>query len=227
MGGFTCPYCGTTMAISQASQRKQVTAFDSSTGFVVGGKGDYHYYDSSLALTFYKCPNCDQYTIFAQGVGRSVQDVSLMIRPISAARKYPDYIPQQIRADYEEAYAILHLSPKASATLSRRCLQGMIHDFWGIVEKNLNAEITALKDKIQPDLWAAMDSLRQLGNIGAHMEKDTALIVDIDFGEAEKLIKLIELLMKEWYINREERAKLFGDILQINADKQAIRKGEG
>ena len=63
--------------------------------------------------------------------------------------------------------------------------------------------------------------------IGAHMEKDTDLIVDIDPGEAEKLIKLIELLMKEWYINREERNKLFGDILQINADKQATRKGEG
>ena len=59
------------------------------------------------------------------------------------------------------------------------------------------------------------------------MEKDADLIVDIDPGEADKLIKLIELLMKEWYINREERSQLFGDILQINADKQAARKGEG
>ena len=59
------------------------------------------------------------------------------------------------------------------------------------------------------------------------MEKDTNLIVDIDADEAEKLIKLIELLMKEWYINREERKQLFSDILEINADKQATRKGEG
>ena len=103
----------------------------------------------------------------------------------------------------------------------------MIRDYWQIVKGRLYDEISALQDKIQPDLWQAIDSLRQLGNIGAHMEKDTDLIVDIDPGEAEKLIKLIELLMKEWYINREERTKLFGDILQINADKQAIRKGEG
>ena len=131
------------------------------------------------------------------------------------------------REDYEEACAVLNLSPKASATLARRCLQGMIRDFWGITKDTLNAEISALKDRIQPDLWAAINGLRQLGNIGAHMEKDTNLIVDIDADEAEKLIKLIELLMKEWYINREERKQLFGDILEINADKQATRKGEG
>ena len=59
------------------------------------------------------------------------------------------------------------------------------------------------------------------------MEKDTNLLVDIDAGEAERLIKLVELLMKEWYIHREERKQLFGDILEINAEKQAQRKGEG
>ena len=103
----------------------------------------------------------------------------------------------------------------------------MIRDFWGISKDTLNAEINALKDRVQPDLWAVLNSLRQLGNIGAHMEKDTNLIVEIDPGEAEKLIRLIELLMKEWYIAREDRKKLFGDILEINAEKQAIRKGEG
>ena len=159
--------------------------------------------------------------------GDAVKDVCLPIRPQSAAKQYPEYIPQPIREDYEEACAVLQLSPKASATLARRCLQGMIRDFWGISKDTLNAEINALKDRVQPDLWAVLNSLRQLGNIGAHMEKDTNLIVEIDPGEAEKLIKLIELLMKEWYINRHERNQLFGDILQINAEKQAIRNGEG
>ena len=39
--------------------------------------------------------------------------------------KYKIPIPQ-LMDDYEEACAIVNLSPKASATLSRRCLQGMI-----------------------------------------------------------------------------------------------------
>ena len=226
MAGFICPYCNTMMAVSNSTKSTQIPSFESPIGsYTVPGGTRYH--DSALNIIFYKCPNCGQFTILAQGVGNAVRDVKTAIRPLSAARQYPSFIPQQIREDYEEAYSVLHLSPKASATLARRCLQGMIRDFWKIAKGTLYEEISALKDMIQPDLWAAIDSLRQLGNIGAHMEKDTNLIVDIDADEAEKLIKLIELLMKEWYINREERNQLFGDILEINADKQATRKGEG
>lgn len=226
MAGFTCPYCGMTMALNIETHSTLYPAFKTSHGISQLASG-MKYHDSTIAIDVYKCPNCSEYSIFATGVGESVRDVSVKVRPISNAKKYPNYIPEQIREDYEEACAILSLSPKASATLSRRCLQGMIHDYWGITKSRLIDEISALQDKIQPDLWKAIDSLRQLGNIGAHMEKDVDLIIDIDPGEAEKLIKLIELLIKEWYINREERKNLFDDILQINAEKQVERKREG
>ena len=226
MAGFTCPYCNMTIALTDASKSVQYPAFGTQHGLFHMANGP-HYASSALAITFYLCPNCGEHTIVATGMGNSVKDVSIAIRPRSSAIQFPEYIPRQIRQDYEEACAVLYLSPKSAATLARRCLQGMIRDYCGIVKGRLYDEITALKDKVQPDLWIAIDGLRQLGNIGAHMEKDTNLIVDIDADEAEKLIKLIELLMKEWYINREERNKLFGDILEINADKQATRKGEG
>lgn len=80
---------------------------------------------------------------------------------------------------------IIELSPKAAATLFRRCLQGMIHDFWNIHEKNLNAEITELQDKVPSSMWKALDGIRKIGNIGAHMESDVNLIVDIDISEAK------------------------------------------
>ncbi len=226
MAGFTCPYCQMVMSLNGFTQATQYPSFENMYSAVKTNVG-VSYDKSTLAVTFYRCPNCGEFTILATGLGQAVQNVHAMIRPRSTAKQYPDFIPVQIRSDYEEACAVLHLSPKSAATLARRCLQGMIRDFWKISKGNLHNEISALKDKIQPDLWQAIDGLRQLGNIGAHMEKDTNLIVDIDPGEAEKLIMLIELLMKEWYINREERRKLFGDILQINADKQATRKGEG
>lgn len=226
MAGFTCPYCGMVMSLTDSTKSTQYPSFESSCG-VNSPTAAKAYKDSTLFVDFYRCPNCGEYTIYATGRGDAVKNVCVPIRPQSTAKQYPAYIPQPIREDYEEACAVLYLSPKASATLARRCLQGMIRDFWGIAKDTLNAEITALKDRVQPDLWAAINGLRQLGNIGAHMEKDTNLIVDIDVDEAEKLIKLIELLMKEWYINREERKQLFSDILEINADKQATRKGEG
>ena len=218
MSGFTCPYCGMVMSISSHTNTKRTASFD---GFTNNANG---YSPSSLCLDFYNCPNCNEYTISVEGLGDGVTDVSMQIRPNSLARKFPSYIPKAIRSDYEEACAIVSLSPKASATLSRRCLQGMIRDFHGIKKNTLYDEISALKDTIDPSLWSSLDSLRQLGNIGAHMEKDTNLIVDIDPDEAQTLIKLIELLMKEWYINRHEREELLSSIVETNRTKQIERK---
>ncbi|WP_242825769.1 DUF4145 domain-containing protein [Cellulosilyticum lentocellum] len=165
-------------------------------------------------------------TIKVTGVGNQVKDMTSNFYPNSVAKQFPDYIPEQIRNDYQEACAIVNLSPKASATLSRRCLQGMIRDFWKISKGSLYDEISELNGKIPADLWSALDGLRKLGNIGAHMEKDTSVIIDIDPSEAENLIVLIELLMKEWYINRHERDNLFSKILTTTAQKQAEKKGK-
>ena len=133
-------------------------------------------------------------------------------------------MPEAIRNDYEEACTIVTLSPKASATLSRRCLQGMIRDFFKVSKKSLFEEIDAIKDKIPAQQWAVLDGVRRIGNIGAHMEKDINLIVNIDPSEAEKLIKLIELLLQQWYIERHNQQQLYADIIGIDQSKQIERK---
>ena len=224
MSGFQCPYCNMIMPISNDTTRGRYPSFDNNEGYVQLDYLNRKYDDSCISLSFHRCPNCNEYTIFASGNGEKVNDVNVPIRPISSAKQFPQYIPESIRQDYEEACAIVTLSPKASATLSRRCLQGMIRNFWGITKPTLNKEIDELKDKIPADLWSSIDALRQLGNIGAHMEKDTNIIVDIDPNEANSLIQLIELLIKEWYINREERQKLFSSIITTNQTKQSNRK---
>jgi len=132
----------------------------------------------------------------------------------------PDYIPHVIRDDYDEACTIISLSPKASATLSRRALQGMIRDFWGISKNRLYDEINALEDTIAPDVWSAIDAVRSVGNIGAHMEKDINVIIDVDENEAELLIGLLELLAKEWYIARQIRQERLAKITKLAEDKK-------
>lgn len=216
MKSFDCPYCQNAFALHS----------DTYTLHYINANGVPCTPSSPTALLieFFICPKCECITIRSQGIGGKISFPKTPLLPKSLAKQFPDYIPETIRNDYEEACATVNLSPKASATLSRRCLQGMIRDFWEISEKNLYLEIDALKDKIPSDLWSSIDALRQLGNIGAHMEKDTDVIVDIDPNEAESLIKLIELLIKEWYINREERKKLFSDIIVANTQKQIQRK---
>lgn len=146
------------------------------------------------------------------------------IYPKSLARQFPDYIPNQIRQDYEESYSIVNLSPKASATLARRTLQGMIRDFHGVKKTRLIDEINAIRDKVTPSEKTVLDSIRDIGNIGAHPEKDINLIVEIEPGEAEKLLKVIEYFMKSWYITRHEAQQLFIEVNNINENFQKKRK---
>lgn len=152
------------------------------------------------------------------------------ILPEGAAKPQPDFIPQAIRDDYFEACLIRDLSPKASATLARRCLQGMIRDF---AKPKTNSdklfhEIKALEAaiadgtaprEISAASVAAMTAVRKVGNIGAHMEADVDVIVEVDAGEAQVLINLIEALLQDWYVEREKRKSLFGATIALADEK--------
>jgi hypothetical protein len=148
--------------------------------------------------------------------------------PESAAKQQPDFIPAVLINDYVEACRIRDLSPKASATLARRCLQGMIRDFCGVAKGRLIDEIKELRKQLDEHTAArgvthesidAIDAVRSVGNIGAHMEKDVDLIVDIDPGEAQMLIELIEMLFEEWYSERDKRARRLAEITALSAHK--------
>lgn len=160
---------------------------------------------------------------------------SWQVLPESAAKPQPDYIPLALREDYVEACRIRDLSPKASATLSRRCLQGMILDFCGISKARLIDEIMELRKCVDEgrspagvsiEAIDAIDQVRGIGNIGAHMEKDINLIIPVDAEEAQLLIDLIEMLFGEWYVARHQRQESFARIAQASAaKKQAIAEG--
>jgi hypothetical protein len=167
-----------------------------------------------LKSAYFQCPNsnCNEVQVtaevytFAQHPRNSkLQKRIWPLRPDSKAKPWPSYIPEPLVADYNEACQIELLSPKASATLSRRCLQGMIRDFWKIMRARQVAEIDALKGRVDEETWDAIDSVRKIGNIGAHMKKDINLIVDVEPQEARLLIELIETLFEEWYVARYER----------------------
>lgn len=214
---YICPFCNSQVSITDETQRIECVKFN---------YGHYQWNDKSPEyfneFKIYKrcCPTCNEVSFYAEGLG-NLSGLNIPLYPTSLAKQYPDYIPYAIREDYEEAYSILSLSSKASATLSRRCLQGMIRDFWKVKPGKLFDEINDIKDKVSPAQWKAIDSLRSLGNIGVHMEKDVNEIIEIDDGEAEKLIKLIELLMEKWYIARHDEEELLNDIVEIRNEKSS------
>ena len=222
---WTCPYCNRDTTITDTYHHSWFQITDKNSD-------GYRYFNTHIIV----CPNpkCAKFAlwivmheyIYSAGgwtIGNALQTWNLI--PPSSAKVFPDYVPQPIRDDYLEACLIRDLSPKASATLSRRCLQGMIRNFWGIVEKRLFDEIAALEEKVDAATWSAIDAVRSVGNIGAHMEKDIDVIVDVEPNEAQLLIGLIELLVKDWYIARYDRQERLKAIVNMKEAKDAAKTG--
>ena len=102
----------------------------------------------------------------------------------------------------------------------------MIRDFWGISKRRLKDEVEALEEKVDLQAWDAIDSVRRIGNIGAHMEADINVIVDVDPDEATLLIGLIETLLADWYVARHNRQERMSKIKAVSEKKQRERDGD-
>lgn len=217
---WLCPFCGRHATIGASNRSSAISTFDDQNKY--GGQ--------HVQWTAVTCPNedCREYVLSVQvrdfdaprGVFRSaVPRYEWQLVPAAKMKILPDYIPAPIREDYREACLIAELSPKASATLSRRCLQGMIRNFWGVSLGRLVDEIDAISDKVDPLARQAIDALRRMGNIGAHMEKDINVIVEVDANEARLLIGLIETLIDDWYVARHQRESRLNALVEMVNEK--------
>lgn len=235
---WTCPHCEKPqLATGDNTQSNQTRLF---VGDVVGEPIAFSYH--AVACLTNSCKKLSfvlelGQAIFSDGKFRNFKTEAMIysgrIYPRGQSKSFPDFIPAVLREDYEEACLILHDSPKAAATLIRRCLQGMIRDFAGITRATLDQEIKALKQAIldgtadraiAPETVEAIDHVRKIGNIGAHMEKDINLIVPVDPDEAEQLVALVEMLFEEWYVARHTRQERLALIESLSAAKEEARK---
>jgi len=224
---WTCPYCGRPQVATDTNFHR------SSHELYVGDptEGPVGITVRAIACLNPQCKRLSLDVYLRKRDGSDFRETlgEWQLLPESSALPQPDFIPQVLRDDYYEACRIHHLSPKASATLSRRCLQGMIRDFCKIAEGTLAAEINKLDALVKaghapagvlPETVEAIDHVRSIGNIGAHMEKDINVIVDVEPDEAQSLIHLIEMLFQEWYAARDARQKKLARVAQIAKEKK-------
>jgi len=225
---WTCPYCGQPTTVTEPNYDSEWRPID-----IAATRLSYRS-RTGVGYEAISCPNPDckrlslKIRLTKSDDTRPYQERSEIstwsLLPESSAKPQPEYIPMQIRQDYTEACRILNLSPKASATLSRRCLQGAIRDFHKISKPTLAQEIEELEGKVSQAEWDAIDAVRSVGNIGAHMEKDVNVIVDVDPDEADLLIQLIEDLFKDWYVARHDRDERQAKLKALAQQKKAQRK---
>lgn len=231
---WTCPYCNHTQTVTDQN-------YFETQGKIHNPPGEYGHVAYVVHSITCQNKDCGRMTYGAAlfkridnryDSGYELNELvqSWKLLPESTAKPQPEYIPEAIKNDYYEACRIRDLSPKASATLARRCLQGMIRDFAKITKTRLIDEVKALHSAITEgtapagvtaESVEAIDKTREIGNIGAHMEKDVDLIVDIEPGEAQVLIELIEMLFEEWYVARQIRQERLARVTALSAEKKS------
>ncbi len=135
--------------------------------------------------------------------GNEIPDVvakrTFMARPKTSSRPpCPIEVPKDIADDYVEACLVLTDSPKASAALSRRCLQNLLWEVVKVKQNNLAEEIQqVLKDGKLPSYIAeAIDAVRQIGNFAAHPMKSekSGELLPVEPEEAEWNLDVLEAL---------------------------------
>lgn len=215
-----CPYCGVR---SLASVLKRHVF--SQEAYTASHSAQFLFNEKALHARALVCANaeCRQSSLWMSYFdGEGFKTVRL--EPKSQAKAFPEYIPEGIREDYGEACLILEDSPKAAAALARRCLQGMIRDFWGIKKNTLYDEIKSLEDKIPSGIYRALLGLKDVGNSAAH---PTAEIVDIPSGHAQQMVTLLEILFDEWYVARDTKNQNIAKVgaLAMSAKNQKQEQG--
>lgn len=199
-----CPFCSTTV-------RFEVTAIEFGDEdsirapriAVVAPR-----YRTTLEVVPAACPECGQCTLVLETIakkGSSSENITQVIWPDSTLRPPPDEVEAEapkLAADFREAVAVLPKSKKASAALSRRCLQYILREKGGTTSDNLSEQIKQVINKLPPELGDNVDAIRQIGNFASHPIKDTnsGEVVDVEEGEAEWSIEILEALFDFYYV---------------------------
>ena len=147
---WTCPHCNQAQMVGD--ENSQYGGSGISIGENELDRFGYQY--GALACLNPKCKKVTlNFALYKRAPGALNWQAGALIQnwrllPESSAKSQPAFIPKQLREDYAEACRIRDLSPKASATLARRCLQGMIRHFCGISKARLIDEINTLREAV-------------------------------------------------------------------------------
>ncbi len=193
-------------------------------------------YAAIVHLQHLVCPACLRLVVWLQSSGGldygngtcelTIVDSSHILWPRRSGRPpAPPEVPKPIAEDFDEAGLILELSPKASAALSRRCLQAILHEAGKFDDRNLNDQIDkAIKSTSLPSaIGDGLHALRELGNFAAHPipSQASGTITPVEPHEAEWALDVIESLFDFYYV---QPAKLLQRRAAISAKLQSAGK---
>ncbi len=156
-----------------------------------------------------RCPECYGSIIFLietvvgqENVHGSNKEIPVYPRP--RARHVPADVIDPYRQEFIESSLVLADSEKASAALSRRCLQTLLRDKAGVKPSDLSNEIDEFigSGKVPSDVEQSLHAVRNIGNFAAHpiKSKSTGTILEVEPGEAEWNLDVLERLFDYFFV---------------------------
>jgi hypothetical protein len=225
-----CPYCDTTFNLLGVGTNDSYLSFEPKRpgsgppGYTPGYVPERQ--KSELGITCHRCPACGREIIWLNKILLTLEDDGYrseiksrtLLLPKYPVYHVPEGVPEPLASDFREAHDTLTISPKASAALSRRCLQAIIEGQENIRGGSLMAQVKTLiaLNKIPLSLAEELDMIRVAGNFAAHPKKDenTGEIVEVGPDEAGWTFQLLERLLQFYFVEQpkfEERRRVFKD----------------
>lgn len=205
-----CPHCRTAAKFIKPSDRDPRGASYGTIStqlFATSEKETIHVYSSV-------CPECHKVIVALKTYDKKGEVLAEnLVYPINVTRLVPTEVPSHIAKDFLEAASVLPISEKASAALSRRCLQNVLTEN-GFKKKDLSDQIDDALPNLSKRIAENLDAIRNIGNFAAHpmKQQSTGLIVDVEPEEANWNLDVLEELFDFYYVQpkraEEKRKKL-------------------
>jgi hypothetical protein len=182
--------------------------------------------DGGWCIQSFTCPNpeCKKFVLFlingrfgraadySYFITQSDIKARFLIRPKGSQRlPAAKEVPIELAQDFNEACLVISDSPKASAALSRRCLQSLLREYAGVTKSDLANEIKELLESknLPSHISESIDAVRNIGNFATHplKSKSTGEIVPVEPMEADWNLDVLEMLFDFYFIKPAETLK--------------------
>jgi hypothetical protein len=143
---------------------------------------------------------------------------------ISGKREFNvEEVPDAVFRDYDESCRLLRVSPCASITYARRCIQAMVRKKFKLKPGKFQNEIktlSAMNGTVRQEVIDALEYVRKIGKFRAMPEDDVKVLSDASHEEAQQTIDIIEALMLDWFIAPADRNKRLDALKAIIESKK-------
>jgi hypothetical protein len=216
-----CPHCNTSIPDAFSTQNFWQAPE------VHSREGNFLAHAANWSAVYQRCPECHEGIIYLKrAYAQHIEFAGTLNQkrhyhpqptheflafPKQNSRPIPAEVTAPYREDFEEACAVLPISPKASAALSRRLLQAILRDKAATTKKDLYDQIEEVltSGKLPSHISGGLHAVRHIGNFAAHTMKSTAtgVILDVEPGEAEWNLDVLESLFDFYFVAPATDAK--------------------